>query len=149
MMYRRAAGGVVDGDAGVLLLDDAGAGLLDEHVGGEREDFAAGGHDLAHGDVVELDGAMDDLFLNSGSMPMRRAAVAMSLSSSGEWTAPSRERGAEEAGGRERGAFMRRTAGRVMRMKTSMGPATARAMRSARWRARDLGRARRAGRRST
>ena len=58
-----AGGGVVDGDAGVLLFDDAGAGLLDGHVGGEGEDLAAGGHDLADGDVVELDGAVDDLFL--------------------------------------------------------------------------------------
>ncbi len=33
------------------------------HVGGEREDFAAGSHDLADGDMVELDGAVDDLFL--------------------------------------------------------------------------------------
>ena len=61
-----AAGGIVDGDAGVLLLDDAGAGLLERHVGGEREDLAARRHDLAHGDVVELDGAMDDLFLKDG-----------------------------------------------------------------------------------
>ena len=59
-------GGVVDGDAGVLLLDDAGAGVFDGHVGGEREDLAARGHDFAHGDVVELDGAMDDLFLKGG-----------------------------------------------------------------------------------
>ena len=58
-----AAGGVVDGDAGVLLFDDARAGLLDGHVGGQREDLAARRHDLANGDVVQLDGAMDDLFL--------------------------------------------------------------------------------------
>ena len=55
--------GVVDGDAGVLLLDDAGGGLLERHVGGEGEDLAARRHDLADGDVVELDGAVDDLFL--------------------------------------------------------------------------------------
>ena len=61
-----AVGGVVDGDAGVLLFDDAGAGLLDGHVGGEGEDLAARGHDLADGDVVELDGAVDDLFLKDG-----------------------------------------------------------------------------------
>ena len=53
----------VDGDAGVLLLDDAGGGLLERHVGGEGEDLAARGHDLADGDVIELDGPMDDLFL--------------------------------------------------------------------------------------
>ena len=61
-----AVGGIVDGDAGVLLFDDAGAGVFDGHVGGEGEDFAAGGHDLADGDVVELDGAVDDLFLKGG-----------------------------------------------------------------------------------
>ena len=61
-----AAGGVEDGNAGVLLLDDARAGLLDGHVGGEREDLAARSHDLADGDVVQLDGAMDDLFLEDG-----------------------------------------------------------------------------------
>ncbi len=57
---------VVDGDAGVLLLDDAGAGAFDGHVGGEREDLAARRHDLADGDVVEFDGAVDDLFLEGG-----------------------------------------------------------------------------------
>ncbi len=41
------ASGIVDGDAGVLLFDDAGAGLFERHVGGEREDLAAWGHDLA------------------------------------------------------------------------------------------------------
>ena len=61
-----AAGGVVDGDAGVLLVDDAGAGFLDEHVGGEREDALARDHDLAGGDLVELDGAVDDGFLIFG-----------------------------------------------------------------------------------
>ena len=50
----------------MLLLDDAGAGALDGHVGGEGEDLAAGRHDLADGDVVELDGAVDDLFLEGG-----------------------------------------------------------------------------------
>ncbi len=64
---RRGVGlALVDRDAGVLLLDDAGAGALDGQVGGEREDFAAGGHYLAHGDVVQLDGAVDDLFLEGG-----------------------------------------------------------------------------------
>ena len=58
-----AGGGIVDGDAGVLLFDDAGGGLLERHVGREGEDLAAGGHDLADSDVVELDGAVDDLFL--------------------------------------------------------------------------------------
>src|SRR5271170_1001446 len=58
-----ASEGIVDGDARVLLFDDAGGGLLEGHVGGEGEDLAAGGHDLADGDVVGLDGAVDDLFL--------------------------------------------------------------------------------------
>ena len=34
-----------------------------EMIGGEGEDLAAGSHDLADSDVVELDGTMDDLFL--------------------------------------------------------------------------------------
>src|SRR5271170_6523674 len=58
--------GLIDGDARVLLLDDAGGGLLERHVGGEGEDLAAGSHNLADCDVVELDGAMDDLFLKDG-----------------------------------------------------------------------------------
>ena len=66
MMMLGAAGGVVDGDAGVLLFDDPGGGLLKRHVGGEREDVAAWGHDLAYGDMIELDGAVDDLFLEDG-----------------------------------------------------------------------------------
>ncbi len=66
MMCSGPLAGFVDGDAGVLLFDDAGGGLLEGHVGGEGEDVAAGGHDLAHGDVVELDGAVDDLFLKDG-----------------------------------------------------------------------------------
>ncbi len=61
-----AGGGVVDGNAGVLLFDDAGGGLFDGHVGGKGEDLAARGHDFAHGDVAELDGAVDDLFLKGG-----------------------------------------------------------------------------------
>ena len=61
-----AVGGFVDGDAGVLLFDDAGAGLFDGEVGGEGEDFAARGHDLADGDVVEFDGSVDDLLLKDG-----------------------------------------------------------------------------------
>ena len=67
-------------------------------------------------------------------------AVAMSFNSSGEWTAPSPRNGARKSL-RTTAAevFSSFTIGRVMRMKTSMGPATARAMRSARWRARDLG----------
>ena len=102
MMCSGPRGGIVDGDAGVLLLDDAGAGLLDGHVGGEGEDLAARRHDLADGDVVELDGAVDDLFLEGGSRPMRRVAVAMSLSSSGEWTAPSPRSGARKSRARRR-----------------------------------------------
>ena len=57
---------LVDRDAGVLLLDDARAGPLDGQVGGEGEDLAARSHDLAHSDVVQLDGAVDDLFLERG-----------------------------------------------------------------------------------
>jgi len=57
---------IVDGDAGVLLLHDTSGGLLDQHVCGEGEDLAARGHDLANGDVVELDGAVDDLLLKDG-----------------------------------------------------------------------------------
>ena len=65
-MYSGPRVGVVDGDAGVLLVDDAGAGFLDEHVGGEGEDALARDHDLAGGDLVELDGAVDDGFLILG-----------------------------------------------------------------------------------
>ncbi len=59
-------GRIVDRDAGVLFFHDARAGLLDEHICGQREDLAARGHDLANDDVVQLDGAMDDLLLKYG-----------------------------------------------------------------------------------
>ena len=62
----RAEGGIVDGNAGVLLLNDAGGGLLQRHVDGEREDLAARRHDLANCDVVEFDSAMNNLFLKDG-----------------------------------------------------------------------------------
>ena len=61
--------GIVDGDAGVLFFDDTRAGLLDGHIRGQREDLAAGSHDLANDDVVELDGAVDDLLLKDGEKP--------------------------------------------------------------------------------
>jgi hypothetical protein len=58
---------------------------------------------------------------------MRRVAVAMSLSSSGEWTAPSPRNGARKSlRTSEAEVFISLTMGRVMRMKTSIGPATAR-----------------------
>ena len=127
-----AAGGVVDGDAGVLLLDDAGAGLLDGHVGGEREDLAARSHDLADGDVVQLDGAMDDLFLEGRQQAHAAGGGGDELELLGRVDgALAAERRAEEPQDEGGGGFISRTAGRVMRMKTSMGPATARAMRSA------------------
>jgi hypothetical protein len=61
-----AAGFVVDGDAGVLVVDDRGAGGLDEHVAGERDDFLARGHDLADGDFVHFEGAVDEALLKRG-----------------------------------------------------------------------------------
>lgn len=57
--------GVIDGHAGVLLVDDACGGALDGHVRWEGEDAATRRHDLAHGDVAEFDGAMDDLLLEN------------------------------------------------------------------------------------
>ncbi len=93
-----AVGGFVDGDAGVLLFDDAGAGLLDGHVGGEGEDLAARGHDLADGDVVELDGAMDDLFLEDGEQAHAAGGGGDELEFfGGVDRAFAAERGAEEA----------------------------------------------------
>ena len=71
---------------------------------------------------------------------MRRVAVAIIFSSSGECTCPSPCSGARNSrstSAAER--FISRTAGRVMRMKTSIGPATASAIRSARCSASDFG----------
>jgi len=58
-----AAGLVVDGDAAVLVIDDAGTGGFNEHVGGERDDFLAGGHNFADRGFVEFQGAMDESLL--------------------------------------------------------------------------------------
>ena len=93
----RAAVGIVDGNAGVLLVDDAGGGLFDGEVGWKREDLAAGCHDLADGDLVELDGAVDDLFLEGGQQAHATSGGGDELKSSGEWTAPSPRRGARKS----------------------------------------------------
>ena len=61
-----AAGFVVDGDAGVLAVNDLGAGFFNEQVGGQGEDFLAGRHDLADGDIVQLEGAVDEGLLKFG-----------------------------------------------------------------------------------
>ncbi len=58
-----AAGFVVDGDAGMLMINDAGAGGLDEGVAGEGDDFLTRGHDFAHGDLVHFEGAVNEAFL--------------------------------------------------------------------------------------
>ena len=74
------------------------------------------------------------------SRPMRRVAVAISFSSSGEWTAPSPRSGARNSFSTSAAdPFISFTTGRVIRMKTSIGPATASAMRSVRCSASDLG----------
>ena len=71
---------------------------------------------------------------------MRRAAVATSFSSSGEWTLASWLMGTPKASRTIRAEPWRSlTAGRVTVMKKSMGPATAMARFSTRRRARDLG----------
>ena len=62
----RAALRIINGDAGVHFLDNAGAGIFDQHIGGEREDALARGHDLAGDDVVHLDGAVDERLLVFG-----------------------------------------------------------------------------------
>ncbi len=62
----RAELGVVDGDAGVLLFDDAGGCEFHGHVRGKAEDAATRRHDFADGDVVEVNGAVNDLFLEGG-----------------------------------------------------------------------------------
>jgi hypothetical protein len=58
--------GVVDGNAGVLLIDDAGAGVFDQHVEGEGKDALARGHDFARGNLVDFDGAVNEGFLILG-----------------------------------------------------------------------------------
>ena len=63
-----AARRVVDGDAGVLLVDDAGESLVEREVGGEREDAGARDHDLAGGDVVEFERVEQHLFLGGGDL---------------------------------------------------------------------------------
>ena len=62
----RAAGFVVDGDAGALAFNDAGAGIFHKHVGGQREDLLARGHDLANGNFVQLQGAVNERLLEFG-----------------------------------------------------------------------------------
>ena len=118
-----AAGGIVDGDAGVLLVDDAGAGVLDEHVGGEREDSLARGHDFAGGDFVEFEGAVDERLLKLGEHAHAAGGGGDELeffgrvdcARSGRWA---RRRRAGRAAAE---LFSRRTAGRAMDMKTCMG----------------------------
>ena len=46
---------IVDGDAGVLLVDDAGQGIVEVEVGGQGKNSGARDHDLAGGDVVEFE----------------------------------------------------------------------------------------------
>ena len=46
--------------------NDFGACFLKQHVGGQREDLLARGHDLADGHVVEFERAVDQRFLELG-----------------------------------------------------------------------------------
>ena len=66
-----AAGGVVDGDAGVQLVDDAGACVLNEHVEGQGEDALTRRHDFAGRELVDFDGAV-----NEGLLIFRKHAGA-------------------------------------------------------------------------
>ena len=59
----RTAGGVVHGDAGVLLLDDLGDGFLQRHVAGKRKNIGTRNHDLAHGDGLKVQRAVQQLLL--------------------------------------------------------------------------------------
>ena len=47
------------------MLDDLRAGFFDRHVGGQRKDSLARGHDLANRNVVEFDCAMNERFLKA------------------------------------------------------------------------------------
>ena len=76
---------VVHRHARVHVLDDLRAGLLDRHVRRQREDALARSHDLAHRNVVEFNGAVNQRLLKTRqNSPRRRAAVVISFSSSGE-----------------------------------------------------------------
>ncbi len=75
-----------------------------------------------------------------GSAPPSRAAVAMSLSSSGEWTWPCSAGGVRKTRRTSAAERLRSTtAGRVICMKASMGAAIAMAIWSPRRSASDLG----------
>ena len=62
---------VVDGDAGVLMVNEAGAGGFNERVAGQGDDLLTRGHDFAYGDLVDFEGAVDDTLLKG-----RQDAVA-------------------------------------------------------------------------
>ena len=61
-----ATGFIVDRNTRAVAGDDLGAGFFKQHVGGQREDLLARGHDLADGNVVKFEGAVDERFLKLG-----------------------------------------------------------------------------------
>ena len=60
------AGGIVNRDAGVLLLDDFGDGFLERHVAGKRKNVRARHHDFAGGDGFQIEGVVEQFLLHSG-----------------------------------------------------------------------------------
>ena len=60
---------VVNRNAGVLLFDDAPHGFFERHVGRKRKNIRPRHHDLAHGEIGKLEGAMDHIFLHRRQEP--------------------------------------------------------------------------------
>src|SRR6202043_1617823 len=59
---------IIDRDARVLPLDNASQSLVEQQVGGQRKNIRARDHNLADGDAVEFDGAVDHFFLELGNL---------------------------------------------------------------------------------
>ena len=78
---------IVDGDARVLFLDHASQGVVEIEIGGQGKDSVRG---TITWRAVMLSSSSALRIISScegGICPEGRAAVTMSLSSSGEWTA--------------------------------------------------------------
>src|SRR5580700_6279321 len=59
---------IVDGDAGVLIVDYAGEGFVEVEIGGQRKNSGARDHHLAGRDAVEFEGIEQHLFLRRGEL---------------------------------------------------------------------------------
>ena len=60
---------IVDGNAGVLFLNDSAKRFVQGQVAGQGENVRARHHDFTYGDVIQFQRVVDHLFLHVRDLP--------------------------------------------------------------------------------